>query len=244
MAGAVVQSGYVVDDTGTVATTIAVTLTGVAATNLLDSHIGWGDSSLTCTCSDGTAYQVGAGPTPDASNNENAERFYLKNAGAGSHTVTGTISSSGAAFRRIRVAELSGLDTTAPLDKGAGQAQAAPGTGANAISSGATSATTNASDFVVGTTQCTTALDPGSGTLTAGAGYTISGTNVIMGLETLNVAATGAQTAQFTQSVANGRITHVVAYKQAAGGGASPTLPQLERGIRGLERGMSYRQGN
>jgi hypothetical protein len=107
------------------------------------------------------------------------------------------------------------------LDQGTGQAQATPGTGANAVSSGASAATTNANDFVLGFSQNETESDPGTGTVSAGTGYTISGANLIMCVESKSVAATGAQTATFTQSVDNTRITHVVAFKEAAAGGVT-----------------------
>ncbi|HEX2669628.1 MAG TPA: hypothetical protein VHM25_02090, partial [Polyangiaceae bacterium] len=144
--------------------------------------------------------------------------LYRENVGAGSHTVTATYSTS-SPFRRLRVLEVSGLATSSSLDQATGQAQTAPGTGANAVSSGASTATTNANDYVMGFSQDTSGVEPGTGTLSGGTGYTISGSDELMGVESKNVAATGAQTATFTQSANNNRVTHVVAFKQAAAGG-------------------------
>jgi hypothetical protein len=221
VAGAIVQSGYAVDDSGASATTIAVVLAGVTAGNHLVSFVGWTDpSTVTCTVSDGSAFSTGAAKVNLAASNQSSQVFYRENVGAGSHTVTATLSVT-EPFRRHRVDEVSGLATASSLDQGTGQAQGAPGTGANGVSSGASSATTNATDFVLGFSQDITENDPGTGTVTAGTGYTISGTNITMSLESKSVVATGAQTATFTQSVNNARSTHVVAFKEAA---ASDTL--------------------
>lgn len=219
MAGAIVQTGYAANTSGA---TISVTLTGVTAGNTLVAHVGWGDSSgsNTCSVSDGTSYSVGDTKRRNTADTQSGEVFYLENAGAGSHTIQATIS-PGEGFLLLRVAELSGLATSSSLDKAVGQPQNAPGTTSNAVSSSASAATTNANDFVLGFSENTSQLDPGTGTLTAGTGYTISGTNVMMGLESKSVAATGAQTATFTQSVNNNRVTHVVAFKESGGGGGA-----------------------
>lgn len=222
MAGAIVQTGYAVDDSGAGSTTISVTLNGVAAGNAIDVFVGFGDAGTeTCTVSDGTAYTAdAAGKKRDTGNSQSSQNFYLLNVGSGTHTITATLGSS-VAFRHVRAIEISGIQTSAAEDKAAGQFQAGPGTGANAVSSGATAATTNANDFVLGLTQDSQEADPGTGTLTAGTGYTISGTNIILGVESKSVAATGTQTATFTQSVANSRTTHVIAFKEASAGAAA-----------------------
>lgn len=220
MSGAVVQSGRNVDDTGATSTTIAVTLTGVVAGNHLVAFLGWEDvsSTLTAGVSDGSAFSVGAPAVHHGADTQDGEVFYRENVGAGSHTITGTISGA-TGFRRLRVLEVSGLATASSLDvTGVGQAQTPAGTGANAVSSTATGATTNATDFVMGFSQDTSESDPATGTVTAGTGYTISGSDVLLSVESKSVAATGAQTATFTQSVNNNRVTHVVPFKEAAGG--------------------------
>lgn len=193
------------------------------AGNLLAVHVGWDDAggTITCTVSDGTSYATGAAKVHDG-NGQASQVFYLENAGAGSHVITATFSTTTDA-RRIRAWELSGLLTSGALaTAGAGQAQAAPGTGAGAVSSGAT-ASTGATCFVMGFSQDTSELSPGSGTITAGTGYTISGSDVVMAGEWKAGAASGAQTATFTQSVNNDRMTHVVAFKEATSGGTTTT---------------------
>lgn len=226
MAGAIVQTGYNVDDSGGTSLTIATTLNGVVAGNHLVAHTGWSDvpGTVTATCSDGTSFSTGDSKRRDAGLNQSAQVFYRENVGSGSHTITVTLSSS-VSFRRLRVMEVSGLQTASSLDQATGQSQTDPGTGANAVSSGASSATTNANDFVMGFTQACDSVDPGSGTLAAGTGYTLSGSNLIMQVESKSVAATGVQTATFTTSLATENyITHVVAFKEIAAGGFLQSL--------------------
>lgn len=221
MSGSIVQSGYSVDDSGGSLTTIAVTITGVTAGNHLVAFAGWTDpGTTTCTVSDGSAFSTGAAKVNLAASNQSSQVFYRENVGSGSHTITATFSTS-QPFRRLRVLEVSGLATASSLDQGTGAVQGAPGTGANGVSSTASSATTNANDFVLGFSQDITENDPGTGTVTAGTGFTISGSNIIMSVESKSVSATGAQTATFTQSVNNARSTHVVALKEAAAAAAS-----------------------
>lgn len=216
MAGAIVQSGFNADDSGASSTTIAVTMTGVTAGNHLVAFAGWTDpSTVTASVSDGSAFTQTAAKVNLAASNQSSQVFYRENVGSGSHTITATLSLT-EPFRRLRVLEVSGLATASSLDQGTGAAQGAPGTGANGVSSGASSATTNATDFVLGFSQDVTENDPGTGTMTAGTGYTISGTSITMSAESKSVAATGAQTATFTQSVNNARTTHVVAFKEAS----------------------------
>lgn len=222
MAGAVVQSpAHVADDSGSNATTIAVTITGVTAGNTLMAAVGWSDGAgtITCSVSDGSAYSTGDSKRRNTTDVQSGQVFYLHNAGAGSHTVTATFSST-TAYRRIRVIEVSGLNNAAP-EANTGQQNTGVGTGANAVTSGASAATSSANCFVVGVTQNTTENSPGTGTLTAGTGYTaVANSNVILGFEYKSVTATGAQTATFTQSVNNNRVTHVMAFAESGGGGA------------------------
>ncbi|CAB4182401.1 hypothetical protein UFOVP1077_2 [uncultured Caudovirales phage] len=231
MAGATVQSAYSVDDSGGTATTASIALTSVTAGNLLASFVGWSDGAgtITCTVSDGTAYTSGASKLTGGTDAQASQVFYLPNAGSGTHTSVATFSST-TTFRRHRIDEYSGLATASPIDQATGQQQNTPGTGADAISSGTTSTTANANCFVVGYTQNTTEIDPGTGTLTAGSGYTIFGTNKIMGVETKSVSATGAQTATFTQSVNNSHTTHVIAFKEAATAPTINTQPTNQQG--------------
>jgi len=230
MTGAIVQRVAGTDNSS--GTTISATITGVTAGNHLVVHVGWGDpvppGTITCSVSDGTSYTAADSKRTDTNNSQSGQVFYLENAGSGSHTVTATFSSS-SLFRAIRIYEVSGLLTSGSLDANFGQFQSSPGTGTGGVSSGATSATTNANDFVMGFTQNTGEGTPGTSTLTAGTGYTLGpSSDSYLGYEYKSVSATGAQTATFTQSVNVSRVSHVVAFKEAAGAPTINTQPEQQ----------------
>ena len=218
MAGAIVQTAYTVDDSGATSTTVAATLSGVAAGNALVGFVGFGDGSgTTATGFDGTSYTADAGgKIRNTTDLQSGQVFYLPNAGSGSHTLTITFGIA-VAFRRLRFLEVSGIQASAIEDKAIGAFQTGVGTGTDSISSTATAATTNANDFVLGFQQDTTNIDPGSGTMAAGTGYTLNGVNQILSLESKSVTATGAQTATFTDSKNSNRTCHVLALKEVAG---------------------------
>jgi hypothetical protein len=112
------------------------------------------------------------------------------------------------------------------LDQQAGAGSSATGT---AVSSGATAATTNANDLVVG---CCGIANTAA-TLTPGTGYTASPTGMLvagakqMECEYLVAAATGAQTATATITSSGWQMV-VAAFKESAGGGGGgPTVNTL-----------------
>jgi hypothetical protein len=219
MAGSIVQSQYNVDDSTSLSTTISVTLNGVTANNTLVVHVGWGDAALTCSVSDGSSYTSGAARVQTSS--QSSQVFYLEAASGGTHNITATISGAGAPYRRIRAYEITGVATSSSLDQSTGQALASPGTGTDAVTSGNTSTTTNANDFLMGFAENVSETDPGSGTIAAGTNYTISGANQILAAESRNVSSTAAYAGTFTQDASGGRgyDVHVIAFKTAAGGG-------------------------
>lgn len=218
MAGQIIQSVYAVDDSGGTATTIAVAINGVANGSHVVAHAGWSDSgAVTATCSDGVSYSTADPRRNDATNGQSGQVFIREGAIAGNYTVTVTLSVT-RDFRRLRVYEVANLKASGSVDQSTGQSQITPGTGANAVSSGASAATTTNNCFVMGFSQNVTEIDPGTGTVTAGTNYTISGSNLIMCGEGRSVSVIGAQTATFTQSINNTRITHVVAFREAVSG--------------------------
>ena len=214
MAGSIVQSAYTVDDGGGTATTATTTITGVTAGNTLICFVGWSDSAgtRTCTVGDGSTYTSAAAKVSGGTDVQASQVFILENVKPGSHAVVALLNTA-AAFRRNRVIEVSGLVWIGAVDKSAGAQQNTPGTTTNVISSGASAVTLGSFEFVIGFTQNTTQNDPGTGTLTAGTGYTISGTNLIMGIESKSITVNAAQTATFTQSVNNSHTTHVLTLK-------------------------------
>lgn len=100
-------------------TTIAATLAGVTAGNLLWLSVGCFNSSTSITISDSTGNSWSAGPTISNGTDPWQHRlFYCANASAGSHTVTATFGTA-VAYRCIYIQERSGLATSSPLE-GAG----------------------------------------------------------------------------------------------------------------------------
>lgn len=219
----IVQTAYNAEDSGSASTTIAVTLTGVTAGNCIIVYVGWGSSaSETAT----VAFTGGGGLTyteiRDATNNQSGMLAHKENCPSGSNTVTATFSGA-VPYRRIRIAEVSGIASSSAFDTYIGQAQSGVGTGTDSISSGTSAATSNANDYIFGFCQDIGNSDPGSGTMAAGTGYTLEGSNQILPLEWKSVSATGTQTATFTDSKNSDRITFVMALKKAAASGYTLT---------------------
>jgi len=206
-------------DNGTSSTTVSATITGVAAGSAIIAFVGNDNTGPTCSVSDGNAYTQTADGTADNINGQPSRVFYLLNAAAGDHTVTATWSGA-VPFRRLLLIEVAGLASSAAEDVSAHQGQASPGLATDAISSSATATTTEANTFVLGLTQNCSSAGAESTTLNAGTGYTLIGNRQMLTAEYKNVSTAGAQTATFTDTVANNsRTTHVVAFKLAAASG-------------------------
>lgn len=233
MSGAIVQSAYGFDDSGSTFTTRNTALAGCVAANLIDGLVACDQTgAANFTVSDGTSYTSNSAKvTVSGALVFGAQTFKLPNIGSGTHTITVTMSVA-SSFPRMRFAEISGCATATPLDQATGQGQTSPGTGASGVTSGNTAATTNANDFCVGWSLNATETDPGTGTMTGTNSYVNSGTNLIITLGSKNIAATGVQAFTETQSVNNARATFVDVFKQAAGGAArQQTLTLLGVGI-------------
>lgn len=147
--------------------------------------------------------------------------WYAKNiVGLTTPTITATVTGAGVGSGMV-VAEYSGLDTTAPLDKSLYTAG-----GTAAITSGATAVTTNANELVVGFG----ASDWGNNTYTVGAGYghlkTMGNVDLDASMEDKIVAATGAQTATLTLGNASDNAGGVATFIGASGGGGVTLVPR------------------
>ena len=226
--GYIVQSAYVADDSSNYSATIAASLSGVTAGNAIVACFGFGDSTGAVNVSNVTDNSNGMssssiGKIHDTGNTQSGALYYRANVESGSHTITATFDTT-TPYRRIRVFEIGGVATSSIEDRSTGQTQSNVGTTTDSISSGATSATTNANDFILGITQDTGNTDPGTGTMSAGTGFTLSGSNQILSAEYKNVSSTGAQAATFTDSKNSSRITYVIALKNAASGGSTIAL--------------------
>jgi hypothetical protein len=209
----IVQSSYTTQD-GNVVDNISTTLTGVAPGSLILAHVGNDNTGNPSVAIDG--FRIADGPRFDPPNNQSGYVFYRENAPQGAMPVKVKLSAAQSTVR-LRVYEISGIALSNAFDSAVGRSQNTPGTGADAVSSGASAPTGNANDFVVGLSQNTAELDPGTGTITAGTGFTQAGPskNIMTGERKL-VTSTGQQTAIFTQSVNNNRVTHVVSFRAAS----------------------------
>ena len=143
------------------------------AGNLIAGYIWWGNTkaNLQSITGCGNSYTLVGNPLTGGSGR--AAGFYAKNIAGGACTTTANFSRSPQSVV-IVVHEVSGADKSTPLVARASNYQSAPGTGANAVTSG-TAATTNSGDYVFGAT-----LAANSATVTsAGTGLTgrVSGSN-------------------------------------------------------------------
>ncbi len=221
MAAAHVQSKSLNAGSGS-SGTIAVTFTSnVTAGNLICGMASWGSgtgSVSSVTDSLGNTYTV-VDTVHNATDGVSAATFYAKNITGGACTVTVTFDTT-YDFRTVAVHEASGLDTTAPLDVHTGQAQTTPGTGANAVTSGAVT-TTAAGDYIFGATTNTGGSDDTP--VTAGTGYTIRENTAFSNFvqtatESQVQGSAGSIAATFTHAVAVSRISFILTFKAAGGG--------------------------
>lgn len=224
MVGAVVQGTTdLTQDDASNHTTVAKAFGSNPTTgNLNEVTVCWGgtdDTGIIVTDSQSNTY-VSIQRVWDSGQNQGIEKFYSKNITGGATTVTATFSGAGRSYNRLLIAELSGLHTTAPLDVNAGQFQASPGTGTDAITSGAMATTAEADEYITCSYQDSNELVPGSGTLSAGTSFVkqIDGGTGIIALEHRNVSSTGAYAGTWTRST-NQRCSAIVsAYKLSAAG--------------------------
>ena len=203
--------------TGSSGTTLAIAYgSNVTAGNLLVCHIyanhgisGVADSrSQTFTSAvnvtDGATYSLAT--------------FYYANTTGGADTVTVTFAGA-ITYASLQCSEYSGVATSSPLDKFASNSQTTPGTGANAVTSGSVTTTTDG-QLIVG---WSTALTVGAGTTSAGTGFT-GRTNVFGDTlcEDQVQTSAGAIAATFTSTSATSNfITLITTYKAPAATGPS-----------------------
>lgn len=231
MAGSIVQQSYNIDDSGTGYATFATTITGVTAGNTLVAFVGHADDNVDDATSgvatnngSPTAFTQSGGEARNSGASQSSTVWYLENVSSGSHTVTATMAGGSLQYCRIRVIEVSGLATSSSLEA---STEATATTGSP--SSGASGSTTSANCFVIGFAQNAFESSPGS-TVSAGSGYTLSGSNDMMTIEYKSVSSTGTQTATFTGS-AGDRTVHVAAFKESGGGGGGSAKRMMTMGV-------------
>jgi len=199
--------------------TDAVTFTRNAkAGNLIAVYVAWTnttDSLSSVTDSLGNTYTLVQNPTTLGTQGR-AAGAYSKNILGGPCTVTATFSPGAFSARTIIVREISGADSDFPLDGSAAQGQTNPGTGTDAVTSGAITTTANGDYIFAATTdqgQAST-LNPGTG-FTGGATFTfpVGGRS-----EDQIQSAAGSITATFTNtdSAFADFVTLIMAFKPSA----------------------------
>lgn len=235
MAIALVTGQKAVADTGaTSGTTIAVAFpSNVTAGNLICVQSGNDSGSASASGYADTLSNSYAAVVVSANNVSAQQRIdasYCKNISGGSCTVTATFTAS-TSWRHIHVSEYSGADTTAPLDKSAGNT----GTSGSG-SSGAQTTTTNGQLIYGGS---------GNGLNTAGTGFTAlsSGTNYTNMSEYQIQTSAGSIDATFTGSSSSWCVI-MMTFKEASGGGGGRTTKNTRSAPLGVEVGMNWRGGN
>jgi hypothetical protein len=207
------------------ASTCAATLTGVGEGNLVIAVFHFLNNparTVTSVCDDGATCAGGHvythGCTGTGVITGNHSIYYLPNNSSGNKTVTVTMSGTNTNLR-LRLLEVSGADTSTPLDQcSPTNDQTNPGTGTDAVTSASVNTTTDG-QFIVGfsTEQSANAV-----TWTAGTGYTLANGGSIFNISEHQVqTSAGAIAATFTQSSASADFRSGIATFKAAGGAAS-----------------------
>src|SRR3989304_161135 len=195
------------------ASTIAATFgAAVAAGSLIFTWAGWGTGDVTPTCSDSvngahTAY----GKIWDAVNGQGHCAFYRANTGAGATTVTVSFGVS-KQYKRMQIAEYSGVTTSSPQDGNTLRVQS----GTTTPSSGNITTTVNG-DLVFANIQNIDEGGSGSGTVTAGTGYTEREQRGVWtgSMEDQVQASAGSIDGTWTLDAAKRCICHIMAMKAA-----------------------------
>ena len=206
--GRLIQSTEAISTSGTSA---SVTITGVTAGSTIIVQTGWDNTVAGLTgISDGVAY-TSALYLDDPLNGAGASVRYRQGVAAGDYTITASFGASSSGIF-MRAHEIGGIGV---LNQVAGNVQTAPGIGTDLITSGASAATTVANCFIVGLSQNDAESPDGTGTLTAGTGYTMIDSVKHQAIEYKTVTSTGTQTATFTSTVNFARSTFVLAFAVA-----------------------------
>lgn len=204
-------------DLGSIAATFD---TSVTSGNLIYVALSHGGDAATWGVTDnqGNTYTQ-IRNTRDATNHQDITTFYAKNVTGGSVTVTGSLDPTTRTFRRISIVELSGRDTTAPLDVENGNASLTGSNATDGVVSGSITPTANGA-MVVGAVMDTT----GVASISAGTGFTERSDLGGLQVEDLTQATAASIQATWTFSAANGYVAHVAAFKAAGSGGTDATV--------------------
>jgi len=197
----IVQSNAVTNNAAHTSLTVPFTSNPTAG-DLIDVMVQVNSTTVTITAADTCANTFMQIISQNSNDNTQREvRFYAKNiAGCGADSVTLTYSAS-VPFSRVLISEISGLDTTSPLD------QSISSNGAGVSLSVPSVTTTAASEILIacGNTSVTS-------TGTAGTGYTIYLSQSAF-CEDQVVSTTGNYAATATESMTGNWIMTLASYK-------------------------------
>jgi hypothetical protein len=213
-------------------TTVTFTYSGaVAAGAMLKCYVGAGTASsgIVSGISDSVngAWILDGGtgvPVTTGAQDWAASGGYFLNSAAGTPVVTATFTSSSSS-RTIVCGSYTGVATSSAFDVGKGNGQTDPGTGADAVTTGATSATAQSNELAI-----SFVLTQSSVNLTANGTWTqrfnaAIGSNFTMGVQDKNIASASTVTATWTVDNAAGDTESIVGVFKAAGSATRP--PQL-----------------
>ena len=151
-------------------------------------------------------------------------------ANAGSATTVTAHFSPNAQFRRIEIQEITGADTSSPLNAHHGQSQSAPGTGSNAVSSGSFTSTVN-NCLILGSTGCgTSSTIPSVGTgFTSADSLNNASDGDAQIVESKTLGTAGSTSVTFTTTAGTGEfVTLGMAIAPAVA--AAPTVTDVNSG--------------
>lgn len=211
----------------TSAATIPITLdSAISSGSTIAGIATWSNRTATATSVTddmGNSYTI-VDDVSDTTNDQRAISFYRANITNAPITITVNLSGSESG-RASNVREISGADTTAPLDKNFGAGPTAWGTGANAVTSGNQTTTANG-EYIFGGTVDTSALRTANFALGTGFSTLIQdgllSTRINTATEHQIQTSAGAIAATFTQTAADTGICFIMTFKAAAGGGPTP----------------------
>jgi len=205
----------------------------VTANNVIAVIVDWGSNtgaldSITDNCGAGGAsdfYVLRHNPTASASNSYSAAMAYAVVGKAGPCTVTASFSADPGGAGMI-VNEISGIDTSSPLDASALNPQGYTGAGTNAATSG--NVTTSASgDYMFGGAATFNGF-----TMTAGTNCTLRDSIAsAMYTEGFVPPTAGSVAATFNTAGDGYLITGIMAFKPAGGGAPDTTPPSVPSGL-------------
>lgn len=215
-------------------TTDSCTLTGVTLGSAIAVFLWSGSNAAPATSSVSDvvqgAYSVGVNTAADGVNTVWVKPFYLLNATAGSHVITGTLPAGTSVF--IAAGEIKAPTSGACTGDNA-LFNNAPGVAADAISSGVVTVTGAATLIAMCTDSASaaTASEPSAGTGFTSRSNNANGTIGAYRIETIGVAANAAGT--FTVASGTGAdrfIAAAIAFLNPAPPQNAPLLPLMQMG--------------